>query len=123
MKHTFKYLLLSAAILALPLQAASSRIIFNGGITTDEREAAPATGTKLEFVVTTGSFLSAINVMVADSAGNEVVSTVTAGPWLILDLAPGTYRVTATRRNGEVQGADIQVGGEPAKITFMFKDN
>ena len=116
-------LCLAALCLALPLQAASSRILFNGGITADERDAAPDNGTKLEFFVVAGNYLSAVDVTVTDAAGNVVVSTRTAGPWLILDLSPGTYQVSATRQNGDTQGGAIEVAGAPAKYGFMFPDN
>lgn len=106
-----------------PVYAAQSRVLFNGGITTDEREAAPQNGTKLEFFVTTGSFLSNIAVTVKDSGGNAVVTTTTAGPWLILDLTPGTYTVQATRSNGDAQGGMIEVSGDGEKYSFMFPDS
>lgn len=107
----------------LPAMAAQSPVIWTGGITLEEREAAPAGGTRLEFFVTGGNYLSAIQVVVTDSGGREIVNTTTAGPWLILDLAPGTYRVQATRRNGDVQGGNIEVGGDGGNFAFMFPDN
>lgn len=123
MKAFFKHLFLLIIFLALPLQAASSRILFNGGITLDERESAPDTGTKLEFFVTTGSYLSDVSVNVKDADGRDVVDTVTDGPWLILDLAPGTYTVQATRGNGDAQGGTIAVTGDGGRFSFMFPDD
>lgn len=123
MKTGFTFACLLALCIALPLQAASSNILFNGGITLDEREAAPDNGTKLEFFVTSGKFLSRITVSVRDNSGRELVSTVTEGPWLILDLAPGTYTVQATRGNGDAQGGMIEVTGDGEKFSFMFPDD
>ncbi len=106
-------------------EAATNKILFNGGISLDERESAPLTGTKLEFVVSSGSFLSDINVSVTDSAGKEVVNAKTKGPWLVLDLDPGNYIVYAQRDNDDGQGGVITVAGkseESEKFTFMFPE-
>jgi len=84
-------LILLLSLSVLPALAAQSPIIWTGGITLEEREAAPAGGTRLEFFVTGGHYLSSIQVVVTDDSGREIVNTTTTGPWLILDLAPGTY--------------------------------
>jgi len=121
MKPALKFISYLIIFASLPL-AAQSPVIFNGGITLDERESAPQTGTKLEFFVASGSFLAAISVTVSDDSGREVVSTVTRGPWLILNLEPGTYRVQAQRNNGDVQGGTINVTGGVEKFSFMFPE-
>ena len=76
-------------------------IISNGGITIAERESAPAEGSKLSFFVRAGNYLSNVTVVVRNQAGEELVNTVTDGPWLILDLPNGSYQVIATLSNGE----------------------
>ena len=113
-------LILISALFMLPVMAAQSPVIWTGGITLDERESAPDTGTRLEFFVTGGKYLSGISVNVRDNNGRELVNTVTEGPWLILDLAPGTYRIQATRSNGDVQGGNIEVSGDGGNFAFMF---
>jgi len=116
-------LILLLSLPVLPALAAQSPIIWTGGITLEEREAAPAGGTRLEFFVTGGHYLSSIQVVVTDDSGREIVNTTTTGPWLILDLAPGTYQVQAVRRNGDTQGGMISVSGDGGNYAFMFPDN
>ncbi len=116
-------LILLLSLSVLPALAAQSPIIWTGGITLEEREAAPAGGTRLEFFVTGGHYLSSIQVVVTDDSGREIVNTTTTGPWLILDLAPGTYQVQAVRRNGDTQGGMISVSGDGGNYAFMFPDN
>jgi len=116
-------LILLLSLPVLPALAAQSPIIWTGGITLEEREAAPAGGTRLEFFVTGGHYLSSIQVVVTDDSGREIVNMTTTGPWLILDLAPGTYQVQAVRRNGDTQGGMISVSGDGGNYAFMFPDN
>lgn len=117
-----RILTLILTLTALPALAAQSPVIWTGGITLEERDTAPTTGTRLEFFVTGGNYLSNITVTVTGSNGQQLVSTVTEGPWLILDLAPGSYRVQATRGNGDTQGGTINVTGDGGKFAFMFPD-
>ena len=55
-----------------------------------------------------------------DSAGKELVNAVTDGPWMILDLAPGAYTVTAEVR-GISQSGRIEVSGNSQKFGYMFR--
>lgn len=116
-------LALLISLFALSALAAQSPILWTGGITLEERYAASAGGTWPELFVTGGHYLSSIKVVVTDDSGREIVNTTTAGPWLIFDLAPGTYQVQAARRNGDTQGGTISVSGDGGKYTFMFPDN
>ena len=123
MNTLIRMLALILSLFALSILAAQSPIIWTGGITVEEREAAPAGGTRLEFFVTGGHYLSSIQVVVTDDSDREIFNTTTAGPWLILDLDPGTYQVQAARRNGDTQGGTISVSGDGGKYAFMFPDN
>lgn len=100
---------------------AQEYILFNGGVTTEERESAPKEGTKLSFFVRAGNYLSNVSVVVRNQAGQVLVDMVTDGPWLILDLPNGTYQVTATISNGEAQGLAVTVDGSTQEIGFMFR--
>ena len=116
-----KKLLLITVLLSLShiSMAASEVIVFNGGISQEERATAPAGGTRLVFFVRSGSFLSNVTVNVKNAAGAEVVNTVTRGPWLILNLPDGRYHVVASIPSGEAQGLDIDVMGN-REFGFMF---
>lgn len=51
---------------------------------------------KLTFAANSGHFLSDVDVVVMDARGNQVLSTVTEGPVMLVDLPAGTYKVNAT---------------------------
>jgi hypothetical protein len=95
-------------------------VVFNGGISSEERASAPQEGTKLEFFLTSGPYLADVHVVVADAAGNELVNTVTDGPWLILDLPNGQYNVQASLNEAQVQGGMITVDERAENFGFMF---
>lgn len=96
-------------------------IIFNGGITIAERQSAPEDGTKLSFFVQAGNYLSNVKVIVQTTSGEELVNTVTNGPWLILDLPSGTYQVIASISNGETQSLPITITDDNQEFGFMFR--
>lgn len=95
-------------------------IVFNGGISLEERASAPKEGTKLEFFVSDGAYLSEVQVVVADIDGNEIVSTVTEGPWLILDLPDGQYNVQASIGERLTQSSQITVDSRAESYGYMF---
>lgn len=120
-----KALFLLFIILAGSLSLAESRefVLWSGGISEEEREEAPDEGTKLVFFVKSGSFLADIKVSVKDQSGQELVNTVSPGPWLILNLPDGSYSVVAQRSNGDVQSLIISVvGNEAREFGFVFPD-
>ncbi|HEY0963733.1 MAG TPA: carboxypeptidase-like regulatory domain-containing protein [Pseudomonadales bacterium] len=94
-------------------------IVFNGGIGLQERASAPQEGTKLEFFVASGAYLSDVNVRVEDDSGNEIVNTVTDGPWLILDLPDGQYNVHASFGGG-AQSGQITVDGRAQQYGYLL---
>ena len=114
---------LFVAVLMLLCSAVTAQdvVVFNGGVGADERASAPATGTRLVFFVDTGNFLAGVQVVVKNDSGTEVVNTVTKGPWLILNLPNGRYRVIATRNANDVQGGYIDVDGSNKEFAYMFK--
>lgn len=107
---------------ASSVSAAGNPIVWNGGITIDERASAPKDGTRLEFFIKAGNFLSDIAVVISDENGSVVVNTTTDGPWLILDLNPGRYQVIARRKNGDTQSLVIDVTDASQQFGFAFPD-
>ena len=97
-------------------------VVFNGGISLEERASAPEEGTKLEFFLTGGPYLSDVHVVVEDDSGNELVNTVTDGPWLILDLPDGEYNVQASLGADQVQSGKITVDSRSEKFGYMFSE-
>jgi hypothetical protein len=97
-------------------------VVFNGGISLEERAGAPDEGTKLEFFLGSGAYLSDVQVTVADAEGNELVNTVTDGPWLILDLPDGQYNVQARLDDEQVQSGMITVDSRAQKFGYVFAE-
>lgn len=80
----------------------SNVTFLSGGVGSDEREVLAEMGknypVKLIFSNRKGEFLSNVMVRVLDKAGHPLLTTVSNGPWLFLDLPPGAYHVEATFR-------------------------
>lgn len=77
-----------------------------GGIGIAEREAMERQGRdynlKLSFSEKGGVYLTDVRVAVENRNGKEMINITTNGPWLYLQLPPGTYNVK-TVYNGESQ--------------------
>ena len=71
-----------------------------GGIGSSEREVMEDWGAnhdlKLIFAESSGHFLADVKVVIQDRTAREILSVLTNGPWLYVELSPGTYRVRAT---------------------------
>ena len=116
-----KSLFVLLCLLAAPatFAAQSSYIIYSGGVGLEEREQAPANGTRLVFIDDTGDYLSDIHVVIRDSNGNELINTMTSGPWLVLELPQGRYTLRAERGN-DAQGGYIEGGTGTREYVWMF---
>jgi len=99
---------------------AQDYILFNGGISIEERATAPSTGTKLVFAVESGNYLSEVMVQIKNTAGVELVNTVTQGHWLILNLPNGSYSVSAVLASGETKSMMIAVTDASRECRFAF---
>ena len=114
-------LLALTAALAMNLTLAQSAVVWQGGISEDERTLAPESGSRLVFFVSTGSFLSQVGLTISNSGGNEVVNITTEGPWVYINLPDGIYDVRATRRNGDMQSLKIEIDSSlEQEFGFMF---
>tara|TARA_R110000772_G_scaffold171612_4_gene283498 strand:- start:1645 stop:1986 length:342 start_codon:yes stop_codon:yes gene_type:complete len=101
---------------------AQNYILWNGGVGADERELAPSEGTRLVFFVESGSFLAGVEVTVKDMQGNELVNTLSNGPWLILDLPEGKYQVNAQINENNAQGGLINVDNSNQEFAYKFSE-
>lgn len=76
---------------------------------------------KLMFASTTGHYLAGVDVQIADAKGNPVVETTTDGPFLLVDIKPGRYRITATFEGAtKTQSVSVGTGGLKT-YNFYFK--
>jgi hypothetical protein len=56
---------------------------------------------KLEFAAANGEFLGDADVTVTDSTGKAVFQARCDGPWVLIDLPTGAYKVHATGQKGQ----------------------
>jgi hypothetical protein len=61
----------------------------------------PAFPVRLEFAAANGDFLGDPAVTVTDQGGKPVFQAQCNGPWVLIELAPGTYKVHATGQKGQ----------------------
>lgn len=73
---------------------------------------------KLVFAYTNGEFLAEVKVVITDAAGKTLVSTDADGPWLLVDLPAGTYKVAGTV-NGETKTEQVTVPASGLKTVNM----
>jgi hypothetical protein len=119
---------LALILLVSPVYAQDRLPPLSGGIGESGREIIqqnqPNYPLKLVLVGEAGVFLSDVNVSITNAFGEEVTKTVTEGPILLVDLAPGNYTVTATTEGLE-QIAKITVNATGLKtyhLRFPIKD-
>lgn len=117
MNKSVALLLLSA--LGSLATAQQDYVIFSGGVGQEERDSAPAQGTRLIFMGDAGHFVANVRVTVTDSSGKRLVDTTCPGPWLILDLPPGSYDLRAELA-GKRTGGRLTVGTGPQKVAYRF---
>jgi hypothetical protein len=73
---------------------------------------------RLEFAAANGDFLGDPAVTVTDASGKQVFQTQCNGPWVLIELSPGSYKVHATGQKGQyAKDFDIAVksGGQTRK--------
>jgi len=96
----------------------------SGGIGSDESKAlrreAPNWPLSLEFIGPTASYLADVHVKVARAGGETVLDTVSAGPFMLVKLPPGTYKVSAQYKD-RPQSKDVQVKGHGAHAAFKWE--
>lgn len=78
---------------------------------------------KLVFAVKSGDYLSDVAVKVADAQSGEVVyqGGCKLGPWLVMDLPPGKYEVTAVAIGKQTKTTTLDVGAQgQSQQTIVF---
>jgi len=120
--HRLAVAVLCCAMLSAPALAADEVIVRGGngishvsggvGVDSIERLAAIAGqfNLKLVFALDSGSYLSGVEVSIMDAAGKKTLLAVTTeGPWLLVNLPKGRYRVVATLADTPVR-RDVLIG-------------
>ena len=60
-------------------------------------------------------------VVIRDAGGNVVLEATSEGPYLLADLPPGRYQVTAIYQGEEKRANAEVVAGKPARLTFVWQ--
>ena len=77
--------------------------------------------TKLVFATASGSYLANINVTIVDDTDLIVLEAHCDAPWLMIDLAPGRYRVEAIARQSIGKSFDLTVpSGRQIEYTVRY---
>ncbi|OZI76005.1 MULTISPECIES: carboxypeptidase-like regulatory domain-containing protein [Bordetella] len=101
---------------ALPaVQQQGSVQYITGGVGIDESEAIKAASNRYPLALTFasregGAYLASVQVTITDAQGNTVLDTATDGPYLLVKLPAGRYKVSA-RFNDKEQTRQVSVSG------------
>lgn len=97
--------------------------IMTGGVGSEERKQMKALADpynlKLEFAVTSGSYLSGVSFSLERLDGTEVLKKSETGPWVYLDLPTGSYVVRAWR-DGERVSHPVEVTREKKTVILHW---
>ncbi len=106
-----------------PKKAGDIRYV-NGGAGVEEREAMPKDfPLKLVFIVRGGHFLNGVSVSIYSGSGSKVFEAkADNGPWLLVDLPAGGYRLEASQ-NGHIQSLPpfTVTAGQTLELVLAWK--
>lgn len=98
-----------------------------GGIGSDESRAIRAELGKHPLSITLAArsegkdvFVAAVPVVIRDAGGKVILEVTSEGPYLLADLPPGRYQVTAIYRGEEKRAQAEVAAGKPARLTFVW---
>jgi hypothetical protein len=98
-----------------------------GGVSQDERQSMQAERKKYSLLVqtaarTAGAFVSDATVTITDKGGKAVLDTQLDGPWLLVNLPLGQYKVAATY-GGKTQAKQTTIHkGDNHEMVFYFDE-
>jgi len=111
---------------ALPEAQTQNGITYlSGGIGLDESEAMKAAAKDYTLMITcsvqpTGQYLSDVKVSITDKSSSPVLETVIDGPMLLVQLAPGQYRISA-ENDGVTMNRTVDIGSEhPTRVNLSW---
>jgi hypothetical protein len=114
----------SAAPTALPVRTYAAAI--SGGVGEESRAQLKARehefNLKLVFTLVEGNYLADVRVAVSNAAGQVVVEHVAEGPFLLAQLPPGSYTVTAVY-GGQPQTRAIRVGERLQTVHLQWRSD
>jgi hypothetical protein len=92
----------------------------NGGFGIDERDVMPdGYPLKVIFATAKGHYLSDVDVSIFESGGKKAFGvTADNGPWLLVDLPSGSYRLEAVH-NGHKKEASFKVASQGTRTVLI----
>jgi hypothetical protein len=105
-------------------RTAQDRRYIAGGIGLDESEPMKAAARDFPLAITvaakSGAYLADSRIRIEDARGAVILDTQLKAPYLLVDLAPGKYKVDATLQ-GQRQTRNVDIAAKaPARIVFTF---
>ena len=100
----------------------------SGGIGKDQSEAMKAAAKDYTLMLTcairpTGQYMADVKVNITDKSGSSVLETVTDGPFLLVQLAPGQYRINA-ESNGVTMNKTVHISAnQSVKVSLYWTEN
>lgn len=95
-----------------------------GGVSQDDADAMKAKAREhalmLTFAESSGAYVADVDVEIRDRRGAVVLSTRCEGPIMLVDLPPGSWRVTARIGGQARQQAIATSRGRTARATFVW---
>lgn len=118
----------SAAWVLPPVYEAGTVRYRTGGVGRTEAEAMRADGQHyplaLQFLVRDGEayqYTSRVTVEIASERGDKLLGVTSDGPFLLADVPPGRYRITAISDDGRPQTRDVDVQAQAHKdLRFVW---
>ena len=115
--------ILVSFIVFMPVSAQAEDVaVKSAGISVEDRQVLDNYSLKLVFFVKGGPYVAQVKVSIKDQNGQEIVNQLSDGPWFYADLTVGKYTVEATRKNGEIQGVQFDIGQGQKEIALMFHE-
>ena len=110
----------------IPVYHAGAVRYFSTGVGLEERAAHyPPFPLKVVFIVGPRAYLSQVAVTITDKAGKtllDVPGDKVTGPWLFVDLPPGSYGITATSNQAAVKARATITAGQTQTVYIRWKE-
>ncbi len=74
---------------------------------------------KLVFANRQGTFLGGIDVAIYDQSGKKIVAAHSPGPWFLIQLPGGDYRVVGRGKDGRGAAAEVTVSEGRQKTVYL----
>lgn len=109
-----------------PMQSYGGVAYLTGGIGLDESEAIKAAEKNFALSLLfaqnkRGEYLAGVKVRITDSAGKNVLETVTEGPMLLARLPAGAYKISA-EHDGVIVAKTVRVNAQGVtRATFVWR--